>query len=248
MVRSSKSSSDDSLSYAERTRDDANAIKQFIHNDRFDFATSIFQQFSSQRSLSTLDFGAGDGELIRRLAKLTSEDLVAYEPAPTFQAQLAQNLSQSLGARIVSNLSQITDQFDIIFCLEVLEHLPRESLNSTIETIKHLLKDDGVFVLSVPHEIHLPALAKGIFRMVRRFGAFDAQPINVFRATMGWKIYRPLSQMSDHLPYHFDHIGFDYRELEALCATHFSEIKRTFRPIPIVGSLFNSEVYFILRK
>ena len=131
MVRSSKSSSDDSLSYAERTRDDTNAIKRFIHNDRFDFATSIFKKLAGKRPLSTLDFGAGDGELIRRLADLTSEDLVAYEPAPTFQASLAQNLSRSLGTRIVSNLNQITDQFDIIFCLEVLEHASRVS---TIKT------------------------------------------------------------------------------------------------------------------
>ena len=244
-----KSSDDDSRSYADKTRRDPNPIKRFIHRDRFNTAVRVFDLLSGGMNHNVLDFGAGDGELARLLSSETSGEVVAYEPAPTFQGQLVQNLKTARRVRVSNTVDYLPDKgFDVIFCLEVLEHLSDESIEAVLGQFQRLLKPTGYILVSVPHEIFFPALLKGMFRMLRRRGTFDGSARNIFRATLGMKVTRPMSKLSDDLPYFFDHLGFDYRALEKKWAPGFSVQDRFFRPFSWLGSFVNSEVFYILRK
>jgi hypothetical protein len=99
----------------------------------------------------------------------------------------------------------------------------------------------------VPNELFLPALVKGLFRMTRRYGAFDARPANVLQATIGRPPgRRPVREITAGLPYHFHHTGFDHRELRRTLSETF-EVERQFAS-PAGGELLGTEIYLILKK
>lgn len=54
-------------------------------------------------------------------------------------------------AQITPNLFGL-EEFDVVVSTEVLEHLPKEKLDKTIEGIKNVLRKEGVFVGTVPVE------------------------------------------------------------------------------------------------
>ena len=150
----------------------------------------------------------------------------------------------------INQLSEIgTQKFDYVFCLEVFEHLPTQVIAEITTGINSMLKEQGVFVVGVPHELYLPALFKGVFRMMRRFNAYDARPINILRCVLGFPpTVRPVAEISAGLPYHFEHLGFDYRRLKATLAETFVIIKSFCSPIKLFGTVLNSEIYFVMRK
>jgi len=134
-----------------------------------------------------------------------------------------------------------------VFCLEVFEHLPRRETVHAIREIDRLLGREGTLVVGVPNELFIPALVKGLFRMTRRYGSFDARPGNVLRAVLGRPPKRrPVREITPGLPYHFHHTGFDHRKLRIKLSETF-EIARQFAS-PVGGELLGTEIYFILRK
>ncbi len=93
----------------------------------------------------------------------------------------------------------------------------------------------------------MPALFKGVFRIFRRYGAFDARFVNVLAAFIGRPpLVRPISEIATGVRFHFEHLGFDYRSLDRLLQKQFRITKRWFSPFSILGPIMNSEVYFLL--
>ena len=98
-------------------------------------------------------------------------------------------------------------------------------------------------------EVFAPALIKGAFRMTRRPGAFDAKPWTILRAALGSPPRtRPVSEIASGLPYHFHHLGFDHRQLRRQLEERFRVEQVACSPAPLLGTLLNSEMYFLVRK
>ncbi len=197
-----------------------------------------------------LDFGAGDGELVRQLAADVALEATVFEPTPALMAEARVKLSGLDRVAFAEHLDSVASgTFDYVFCLEVFEHLPPNETIHAVAEIDRLLKPDGCAVIGVPHELFLPALFKGMFRMWRRYGDFDASPRNVAASALGRPpTARPVADIAPGVPYHFHHLGFDYRSLERLLGDHFQIGKRWFSPFPALGAALNSEVYFLLTK
>ena len=85
--------------------------------------------------------------------------------------------------------------------------------------------------------------------MTRRWGQFDAQPLNILRAALGRPPRnRPLSEIAPGLAYHFHHLGFDHRRLRRQLKERFVLHTTAGSPLPLLGALFNAEMYFLVRK
>lgn len=142
------------------------------------------------------------------------------------------------------------ESVDLLYCLEVFEHLPEKETEAALSAIYSVLRDGGIAIIGVPVEVHLPALYKGIFRMTRRFGDFDATPRNILRATFGFPPkHRPISEIIAGWSYHFHHLGFDYRRFrELLGSKKIVVLKQSASPIPALGAWINPEVYFVVQK
>jgi hypothetical protein len=140
-------------------------------------------------------------------------------------------------------------KYDRICCLEVFEHLTDEAINLILDDFHRMLTDDGFIIIGVPNEIYLAALIRGLFRMSRRFGSYDAKLINIVCATFGIPPKdRPWKGDSPRSTYASPHMGFDHRELRVLLSNRFCITKVYGSPFKHLPLLFNTEVYFILKK
>ncbi len=238
------------MAYAEITTRDPNPVKRWLQRRRLADAVAIVKRAQSRDRLRVLDFGAGDGELIRQIADAPSIEAWAYEPAPSLMDEARKKLAGLEGVVLTENLDFVASgTFDYVFCLEVFEHLPEKETADAIAQIHRLLKPEGTAVIGVPHELFAPAMFKGLFRMFRRFGEFDARPGHIMRAALGRPpLRRPSGEISPGLAYHPHHLGFDYRVLRDVLQTRFRLEKKWFSPFPLLGAALNSEVYFMLRK
>ncbi len=238
------------MAYADITIRDRNPGKRWLQRRRFSDALTVLRDARLGDRLRILDFGAGDGELVRQMASVASIEALVYEPTPSLMAEAKEILSGLDSVVFADSLDSVESGiFDYVFCLEVFEHLPEKETVEAIKVIHRMLKPDGVAVVGVPHELFLPALVKGLFRMCRRYGDFDASPNNIFAAILGRPpSRRPIAEISPGLLYHFHHLGFDYRTLERILQERLQLVKKWFSPFPIFGAALNSEVYFLLRK
>jgi SAM-dependent methyltransferase len=99
-----------------------------------------------------LDVGCGTGRDVCRLEKL-GLDSFGTEPSGEMREQ-ARSLHPELKGRLFSaglpGLEGCGDSYDLITCSAVLQHLPASMLFDSIFTMKHLLKTEGLLILSVP--------------------------------------------------------------------------------------------------
>ena len=238
------------MSYTDITTRDRNPIKRWLQRRRFSNAIGLIDWASPREDLRILDYGAGNGELIRQIEMVREIDAWVYEPTSWLMAEARENLSGLTSVTFADSIADLqSSSFDYVFCLEVLEHLPDRELLAVMSEIQRLLRPDGVALVGVPHELFLPALVKGAFRAARRYGEFDTVPRNIMNAVMGRAPSpRPASEIAPGFAYHFHHLGFDFRTLDRKLREHFHVEGRWFSPFPLLGLFFNSEVYFSLRK
>jgi len=235
--------------YSEITVGDKNPVKRFLQRRRLQDAVSVLDGLDDHFSGSFLDFGGGSGELSKILARRFAKARVfCYEPMPGIFEEARQNLSGLENVTLVSDRKELRGlAFEYVFCLEVFEHLPHRQTARTTKTVDRLLKENGVFVVGVPNELFVPALIKGLFRMKRRYGTYDARPGNVLRAAIGRPpAKRPVRKISQGLPYHFHHMGFDHRRLRTQLSEVFDPVREFGSPIR--NQLLSTEIYFVLVK
>jgi SAM-dependent methyltransferase len=140
------------------------------------------------------------------------------------------------------------DRYDLILCCEVLEHLPPAETQQALIDARAVLSPSGRLVVGVPNELFGLALVKGLFRMARRHGEYDARFDTVAAATRGRpRPDRPVQQL-DGLPFIYHHAGFDYRAARRqLEAAGFLVTGAFGSPFPLLPLWGNAEIYFVCR-
>ena len=197
------------------------------------------------------DFGAGNGELCKLLAEhYQNTKLICYEPTPSLLLEARNNLSAVAEVEFCQDIRSVASgTLDVVFCLEVFEHLPPEETADALQIIYDLLKPEGTIVVGVPVEVGVPALYKGIFRMSRRYGVFDTYMKNVALSFL-WHPprNRPISEIAPGFRYHYEHMGFDFRGFKEILSSHFKLHKVSASPFAVLGTWLMPEVYFLAEK
>lgn len=208
----------------------------------------VLKSLSADFEGNVLDFGAGSGELCQQIARqFPQARIVCYEPVPSLYEEATDNLSDCPGVQVVNKLADISvSYFDYIFCLEVLEHLPRPETAGLLDAILIRSTTSTTVTFGVPNEIHAAALAKGLFRFRRRRGSFDARWSHIWKAAMGHPPrHRPTSEIWPGLRYHYHHLGFDHRLLRRTLERRFDVLSEYGSPLTWLPTALNSEVYFV---
>lgn len=238
------------MSYAEITFGDRNPVKRWLQRQRLVAAARLAgRRLKAPRVVC--DFGAGNGELCKLLAeRYETARLICYEPAPGLLAEARENLKAVSRVEFCRDIRGVAPAtVDLVLCLEVFEHLPPEETVEALRAISALLVPQGTIVIGVPVEVGLPALYKGIFRMSRRYGAFDAAPKNVALSLLGHPPQnRPVSEIAPGLRWHFEHLGFDFRRFGKLLERHFKSIEVSASPLAALGTGLMPEAYFVGEK
>lgn len=238
------------MAYSDITFADKNRIKRFLQEQRLVTALNIARQ-QAQKPQTICDFGGGNGELCKLLSEeFQSSTLYCYEPAPDLHAEAKSNIGDIEQVTLLSDSNEIPDaSVDMLFCLEVFEHLPPAETQTALAEFKRIMKPEGVVVVGVPVEVGLPALYKGLFRMVRRYGAFDANIAHVLASTFGCPpVDRPESEIGPGLKYYNEHVGFDHRRLRKQLKQEFSVQYSVTSPCKFFCAFLMPEIYFVMTK
>jgi 2-polyprenyl-3-methyl-5-hydroxy-6-metoxy-1,4-benzoquinol methylase len=105
------------------------------------------------RDGKVLDFGAGDGHLVRLLCE-RGFCATAYEPS----AGRTQNLEEALAGveRFGGVIGQnATSKFDLVIMAEVIEHVLDEELEMTLGRLAELTKAGGTLIVTTPNNENL---------------------------------------------------------------------------------------------
>lgn len=122
------------------------------------FGPHIVSHFSSLLAgKDVLDLGCGPGGLLPHLCSVarsvTGADLSeASVAAANARCQGAPGFS---GAHTIGNLQKDRASFDVIFSVEVVEHLDDDSLAALLSTAHGLLKPGGRFIVTTPNDENL---------------------------------------------------------------------------------------------
>ncbi len=239
------------MSYYERiTTRDSNPLKRRFQSSRLRHGCRPLNALPRDYAGKMLDVGAASGSFTRRLAEqFPLAQIVCYEPVPTLRSEAEHLLRDCARVELIGDLATLgSRRFDYVFCLEVFEHLPTRHARRLIRTLGQLLDGQGQLVIGVPNELHVAALAKGLFRFSRRRGSFDATWTGILSAIWGRPpVRRPRSQIWPGWPYYYHHLGFDYRRLRRVLGETLNVRQEYGSPAPWLPSWLNSEVYFVCR-
>ena len=205
----------------------------------------------SSDAATVLDFGGGNGELLLRLEEIDPQaQFICYEPVLSMYKEAEQRLAGSRRISLVDTLDNIPPgSLDVILSLEVFEHLPEAESRQALEAIDSLLKPGGMLIIGVPNELFIAAIYKGLFRIFRRYGEYDARFTPVMRCALGRPpLARPQGEISPGKNYHFHHLGFDHRRLKIKLAAMFSFQRRVCSPFSFLGLWASPEIYYVLKK
>ena len=232
--------------YANITFNDRNIIKRWLQRKRL--TTSLRLIDPEFRPACIVDYGAGNGEIIKTLAVLYPDaQIICFEPTRNLMEEARKNLTGIPNVVFTETVETIAaSSVDLLFCLEVFEHLPSKETRDAFNVFKRVLSDRGKVVVGLPVEVGIPSLYKGIFRMVRRYGAYDATIGNVLRSFAYLPPNeRPCSEIAPGFGYYFDHMGFDYRAFKSELSKHFLIDEVKGGPFPALGAVFNPEINFL---
>lgn len=228
-------------------------VVTWSHGSRFDLARRLVQG----RNGRLLDYGCGDGTFLAMthgaFAELEGIDADANQTADCSRRLAAlPNVRFATVAEFMSRAERW--KWDVVTCMEVLEHCIDEERRRVLADLAQLVSPSGTVVISVPIEIGPSLLAKQFVRAlagVRRLGDYEhreryALP-ELLRAALGGVVSRPIYEAATagrEYRYH-GHKGFDFRELEREISARLRIVRRLFTPLPWLGPLLNSQVWFV---
>jgi len=238
------------MKYSEITFQDKNPIKSWLQRQRLVSALKLIKKINPHPDV-ICDFGAGNGELCKLLSNNhPNSHIICYEPTSNLLNEAKENLMGISNINIIQNINDLKNEsIDLVVSLEVFEHLPINETNAALRTIDALLKSNGKFIVGVPVEIGIPALYKGGFRMMRRYGAFDANIRNVMMSFLGNPPKnRPVNEITPKFNYYFEHVGFNYHELLKILEKYFLKHSISSSPFSYIGAWLMPEIYFTVGK
>jgi 2-polyprenyl-3-methyl-5-hydroxy-6-metoxy-1,4-benzoquinol methylase len=228
-------------------------IVRWSHGSRFDLARRLVTPGAGGR---LLDYGCGDGTFIAMVHREFRE-AVGVDVDPGQIAECQARLGRLPGVRfgLARDVGPAdAGSWDVVTCMEVLEHCLTAERRRVLDVLAAAVKPGGRVVMSVPIEIGPSIVGKQLVRLVaglRRLGDYRHRekysPAEIVRSVLGRRLDRIVfsGTGADGAYQYHGHKGFDYRDLANEIATRFTIAQRLFSPMPWLGPVLNSQVWFV---
>ncbi len=146
---------------------------------RLEIALWLSKKYLNHQKLQICDFGCGLGVLVSLLSNfyresqiygvdICSEELLKV--AAGISDQVSSSKNYTFFRDNIENPSFI-EKFDLIFCLDVLEHV--NHVSTALNNLKNFLDNDSILILAVPVEDWYLKLLREIYTFNGRFGTND---------------------------------------------------------------------------
>jgi len=219
------------------------------HGSRFELARKLVAARTGGR---LLDYGCGDGTFVAMVHQDFAETLGADVDRGQLR-ECAVRLGHLPRLRFAMT-KDVTGHWDVVTCMEVLEHCLEDERRRVIGDLARLVAPGGIVVISVPIEVGPSLAGKQFFRALagmRGLGDYAHRerytPIEMIRSVFGAAV--PRQRIEGDGPEgryaYYGHKGFDFRDVERELAERMRIVRRMFTPLPIFGRLLNSQVWFV---
>jgi 2-polyprenyl-3-methyl-5-hydroxy-6-metoxy-1,4-benzoquinol methylase len=243
--------------YAQKQLLSPSGLVRWSHGSRFRLARELVAPFAGQ---PLLDYGCGDGTFLALVQDLFPT-AVGVDVAADQIADCALRFAGAPGIAFFStdglNDPRHRDRYEIVVCMEVLEHCPDDVQVTVLDQIFTATAPRGTVVISVPIEIGPPLLAKQSARALVALGGLSEyatreryQPGELVRMVFaGPETAIPRDEYEGDRGSRFTgHKGFNWRRLQRTIEQRFDVERRLFSPLPRLGAWLNSQVWFVCRK
>ena len=237
-------------SYADITYKHKNFMASFAHLKRNFY---IKKTINSLKPKTILDYGAGDGELYKNLDLKNFVKIILFEPESKMFEDLKKNLkmmSNSINCiplKTIKNISSV--KFDLILCLEVLEHLPLPERMKFYKLCSNNLKKNGSCIIEVPIEYGPILLLKEFRRKYLKGRKTEYSIKELFLSVFFGKIIDKHNRFDLHDKRTFisPHHGFDFfKFLDELKS--YGDVKFLYNsPFKFLPKIFNQSVVLRLK-
>lgn len=223
-----------------------NFITRWVHSLRYQKVINIaiknIPRSSSNIPLKILDIGAADCKLFEVLNNKFNIDYTAIEPAEHFNKYAIEKYGNNSNFRTLQKNAAdreayklITNEPDIVVCLETFEHMDLFTRWKTIELIRQI--NPFLFVCSVPIEIGLSVGIKNLASFILRYSRHK----NYTLAETFWAMIKRLDRLPPHRE---EHKSFDYRKLRILLENSFKHVYSQTLPFNLPECISNS-IFFM---
>jgi|ERR1019366_2887607 SAM-dependent methyltransferase len=222
-------------------------IVRWSHGRRFELARGLVKSLGGR---SLIDYGCGDGMFVKRVHELVDQ-CVASDVVPC-------DLSHIRGVPFV-RVDELDERhahrYDLVFCMEVLEHCVAEGVEAVLDDLRRLVAPGGAVVISVPIETGPTLLGKQTVRRVlgaRKVGDYQwteryglLQLMKMVFARENTAIPRPVHS-DGRLKWH-THFGFNWRALARSIERRFVVEDLRFTPLGWTREFASSQAWFVCR-
>lgn len=111
---------------------------------------NIAYKFMSNTAIKILDIGAGYGYIESLISKHKFIKIYGNDISENAIRNLKERFKGSFKQESVYKMEYERNFFDIVFMLEVLEHVPPSKTFKVLRDVKKILKKNGYLILSVP--------------------------------------------------------------------------------------------------
>jgi len=230
------------------------------HGARFRMACRLAEPFAGRK---LLDYGCGDGTFLALIQDRFTQ-AVGADMDPKQTADCIRRFASLSGLSFVLTEDLLdarhNGRFDVVFCMEVLEHCTEQTRAAVLSDLHRLVAVDGTVIISVPVEVGPSLIVKQLLRTLagrRGIGDYRYSEKYTFKDLMKMvfageetAIERPVYRV-DLIPgkptYYHAHKGFNWRTFRRQLNELFSVQRILFSPLGWLRGFFSSQVWFICK-
>jgi ubiquinone/menaquinone biosynthesis C-methylase UbiE len=150
----------------------------------------IVFNFAKRRSGNYLGIGFGNAHLERRLSKYHQLRIFGIDISPYSVSKAKRQVQGTFEKASVLKIPFKDEAFDLVVALEIMEHIPTKSTFKALAEIKRVLKERGLFVVSVPLNEGLEEMLKVGINPNAHMRAYSPELIKSELKLAGFKVFK----------------------------------------------------------
>ena len=244
--------------YAQKQLFCKDRIVTWSHTSRFRLARKLVTPYAGSK---LLDYSCGDGTFLALVHDLfPCAAGMDIDPQQTDECRQRFMMYSGLTFLLTDALNNggHDHAYDVLTCMEVLEHCLDDELTVVITRLRRLVSNSGTVIISVPIEVGPSLIGKQIVRTIagwRRLGGYQYTEKYAFhefwamvfagtRTSIKRPVYR--EKLSDgRLNAFHGHKGFNWKSLRCRVSESFDIQRTCFSPLPWSRGLLCSQAWLI---
>lgn len=225
------------------------------HASRF---VKAVQLIGNNRVSKLMDYGCGDGTMLTMISERADECWgadIAEDQLQDCRLRLGNLANTHFCSVLGIQKPKFEGAFDVVLCMETLEHCVEESASQVIDDLAFLCSPNGRVIISVPIEIGPSFLLKQSIRKVAAWrGLSDYKYYEKYSIRNGLRMIFATSNTVFERPAYgpegsksLSHYGFNWKVMRQKVANVMDIERVTFSPLASLAGLVSSQAWFICR-